>query len=185
MVVISYIVPVFPDLGDYVSSVITIIHPFILMVSTALSFFYHSERIKDTYKFKRYEKVGKFVYYSIIFILLIMVYLVSDLGRFTILAIGSESMHGTIDKGDVVLIDKKNTKYKVGDVLAFNYNGTVIVHRIVEVNKDNTYITKGDANNGKDNWIVNNRMIKGKVGFYIKYVGWPTVKLSEYLEEGS
>ena len=185
MVVISYIVPVFPDLGDYVSSVITIIHPFILMVSTALSFFYHPERIKDTYKFKRYEKVGKFVYYSIIFILLIMVYLVSDLGRFTILAIGSESMHGTIDKGDVVLIDKKNTKYKVGDVLAFNYNGTVIVHRIVEVNKDNTYITKGDANNGKDNWTVNNRMIKGKVDFYIKYVGWPTVKLSEYLEEGS
>ena len=185
MVVISYIVPIFPDLGDYVSSIIIIIHPFILMVSTALSFFYHSEKIKDTYKFKKYEKVGKYVYYFIIFILLIMVYLVSDLGRFTILAIGSESMHGSIDKGDVVLIDKKKTNYKVGDVLAFNYNGTVIVHRIVEVNKDNTYITKGDANNGKDNWIVNNKMIKGSVNFYVKYVGWPTVKLSEYLEEGN
>ena len=185
MVVISYIVPIFPDLGDYVSSIIIIIHPFILMVSTALSFFYHSEKIKDTYKFKKYEKVGKYVYYFIIFILLIMVYLVSDLGRFTILAIGSESMHGTIDKGDVVFIDKKKTKYKVGDVLAFNYNGTIIVHRIVEVNKDNTYITKGDANNGKDNWTVNNRMIKGSVNFYVKYVGWPTVKLSEYLEEGN
>ena len=185
MVVISYIVPIFPDLGDYVSSIIIIIHPFILMVSTALSFFYHSEKIKDTYKYKRYEKVGKYVYYFIIFILLIMVYLVSDLGRFTILAIGSESMHGSIDKGDIVLIDKKKTNYKVGDVLAFNYNGTVIVHRVVEVNKDNTYITKGDANNGKDNWIVNNKMIKGSVNFYVKYVGWPTVKLSEYLEEGN
>ena len=181
MAVPNYILPVFPDLGDYVSSVILLLHPLILLIYTSDSIFYKNDIIRDTYIYQKYQKISKYIYAIIIFLLLIMVYFVSDLGRFTVLAIGSESMKGTVDKGDVVFIDKKLRKYKKGEILAVNIDGTVIVHRIIAVNKDNTYVTKGDNNNGNDNWIVKEDMIKGSANFYIKYIGWPTVKLSEYL----
>ena len=185
MVVINYIVPFFPNFGDYVGAVLLIMHPLLLMIITAGSIFYKQEKITDTYSFKKYEKVGKYAYLVSVAFLLVLVYLVSDLGRYSILAIGSDSMQGSINKGDVVLINKKKNRYKEGDVIAFKYDGTVIVHRIVEVRGYHSYITKGDANNGRDNWIVKDNMIKGSANFSIKYLGWPTVKLSEYLEADS
>ena len=96
-------------------------------------------------------------------------------------------MKGTIDKGDVVFLDKYNKTYKIGDVIAFEYGGTTIIHRIVDINKGEniTYVTKGDYNNSKDSWLVYPKDIKAKCKFKIKYLGWPTVLLSEFLSKKS
>ncbi len=183
MVVVPYILPVFPNLGDYVNSILVIIHPLILLMYTSDSIFYKQDKIDDTYKYKRYEKIGKYVYSCFIVFLAILIYLVSDLGRFTLLAIGSESMKGSINKGDIILIDKKHKDYKKGDIIVYEYNNSLLVHRIVDVREDHTFITKGDNNNGIDSWIVKDSMIKGITNFRIKYLGWPTVQLSEYLNK--
>ena len=39
---------------------------------------------------------------------------------------------------------------KVGDVIAFNLGGKLITHRIIKVNDNGTFITKGDANLGTE-----------------------------------
>ena len=102
--------------------------------------------------------------------------------------IGKKPLSLVLGLGEITItryLDGQNPTRDNSELLKNILRNPILYEMYLEVNKDNTYITKGDANNGKDNWTVNNRMIKGKVGFYIKYVGWPTVKLSEYLEEGS
>ena len=75
----------------------------------------------------------------------------------------SDSMKGDkaddFVKGDLLICDvvDKNAKaeYKEGDVVTFRLNGVdidkdgqddLVTHRIYKVNKDGTYLTKGDAN---------------------------------------
>lgn len=121
----------------------------------------------------------------IVLLLVIMIYLTSNMFRFTSLAIGSGSMTGTINKGDIVIIDKRDKKVKRGDVIAFKEQGRIIVHRLVDVkvnHKVKFYQTKGDANRSKDNWLVSSENIVGKVKIRIRLLGWPTVALSELLQ---
>ena len=184
MVIPNYIVPVFPNIGDYLSTVLLILHPLVTMFLCSNIVFYKKEKIKDTDKYIKLVKAGKYVLIVSGIVLVILIYLISDIGRFTVMAIGSESMTGTINKGDVVVIDKKKREYKKNDIIAYNYDNTIIVHRIVGTKDFKAFIaykTKGDANESEDSWISYKQNIKGKVLFRIKYIGWPTVKLSEYI----
>ena len=93
-------------------------------------------------------------------------------------------MAKVINKGDIVIIDKKQKDINKNDVIAYDQGGRIIVHRVVDILEDetgNVYITKGDANESSDGWTVNNKNLTGKVLVKIKWLGWPTVKLSELL----
>ncbi len=78
---------------------------------------------------------------------------------YTFFEIISGSMSPTIEKGDMILV-KLDTNYKVGDIVSYKENDSIITHRIVE-KKGNSYITKGDANNTVDN-PINESQIIGK-----------------------
>lgn len=186
MTIPAYLLPIFPDFGDYINSLLNIGIPIITLLISARTLFYKREGVKNAkeyYKFNFLEKAFTFI--GIIFLALI-IYLISDRGTFYAMAIGSQSMTGTIEKGDVVIINKKKKEYEVGDILAADVNGTIIVHRITEKNKIEggyVYTTKGDANNAEDFWEVKESMIKGKAVLRVRYLGWPTIKLSEYLRK--
>lgn len=68
----------------------------------------------------------------------------------------SGSMSPTFEAGDMILLRKVDTdELKVGDVICFTEEETVVTHRIMEIQAtedDGTpvYITKGDANNVED-----------------------------------
>ena len=183
MVVVSYIVPVFPNLGDYVTTVLLVMHPMLTLYLCSRFAIYKKDTIKDTKKFYRNIKLQKGLLYGLLVFLIISVYLISGMGRFTLMAIGSESMTGSINKGDVIIIDTKKQKYKVGDVIAYEIGGTIIVHRVVDVNDEKrvSYITKGDYNKNVDDWVAFQEIVRGKSVLTIKFIGWPTVKLSEFL----
>ena len=86
-------------------------------------------------------------------------------------------------KGDVVIINQKYQNLNQGDIIAFKYEGTVIVHRIHQMIKTkNEYFiyTKGDANHNPDNYKITKDMILGVVNCKIPYIGKPTVLLNEY-----
>ncbi len=72
----------------------------------------------------------------------------------------SGSMSPAIEKWDIIIVDL-DADYEVGDIVSFKNGDSFITHRIVEI-KDNTYITKGDANNTVDNPIPKDK-IAGKV----------------------
>jgi len=91
------------------------------------------------------------------------------------------------NKNDVI-VSIKSDEYNVGDVIRFEPDSVstasmTLAHRIVKINDDGTYQTKGDHNEGQltkenniiktDETSINKNQIKGKVifktPFYIFY----------------
>ena len=70
------------------------------------------------------------------------------------------SMAETINPGDWIIV-KIGKNVELDDIITYSQDGEFITHRIVETYKD-SYITKGDANNSKDD-AINKSQIVGKV----------------------
>ena len=72
--------------------------------------------------------------------------------------------------------DKDQEKYEIGDVIVYSVPGVnaPIIHRIVKINDDGTYQTKGDNNSGQLNYesSVTPGQVKGKVIFIIPKIGY-------------
>jgi len=186
MTIPAFILPVTPDLGDYVTTLALTTIPIAILGISYKVFFEKREKITDSKRYKKNISIQRTVSITLGIFLILIIYLVGGFGRFQALAIGSSSMRGTINKGDVVIIDKKNKKYHKNDIIAFSKNGEIIVHRIVKiVKKENGiyYQTKGDANNGEDAWLVDDKSIVGKKKLRILFIGLPTVLLSEFIHK--
>lgn len=70
------------------------------------------------------------------------------------------SMEPSIMTDDVILVAAQES-YEENDVVAFQAGNMVVVHRIVEIRED-TYITRGDANQTEDSPVAFDA-VKGKV----------------------
>ncbi len=78
------------------------------------------------------------------------------------------SMEKAINAGDFVIV-KITKDIKTNDIISYNLGKDVITHRVVEAYK-NTYVTRGDANNAKDDPIDVDQVI-GKVVVIIPHFG--------------
>lgn len=184
----SYILPIVPDLGDYINSVIGILLPTMIYMNTARILEEDLEskgNLEDQVKSRGF-KIGDVVMIAVIAVL---VGLISGRFTFGLIGIGSESMSPNIEKGDSVLYMKvkDESQLKEGDILVFNSGTKIIIHRLVEIKKDGDktyFITKGDANNTKDSLNLTMDNIKGKVLFKIKYLSYPSLLLKELVDKG-
>jgi signal peptidase I len=74
-------------------------------------------------------------------------------------------------------------EYKVGDIIVFSVKGAraPIIHRVIKINRDGTYQTKGDHNSGQLNYelSVKKDQIHGKVIFIIPKLGYFKVIISK------
>ena len=89
------------------------------------------------------------------------------------------SMADSININDMVLI-KSFESYDINDVIMFKRNSNFVTHRIIEKTEEG-FITKGDANNTQDEWVVKKDEIVGKsvlvipkVGFVLDYFKTPS-----------
>ncbi len=71
------------------------------------------------------------------------------------------SMEPAISANDMIVTQKK-TAYEVGDIIMFESGNILVTHRIAEKTED-SFITKGDANNVEDASPVKAEQIVGKV----------------------
>lgn len=85
------------------------------------------------------------------------------IGNFGLSVVISGSMEPTINVNDAV-ITKAEEKYLAGDVIVYiEENGkSAVVHRIVNIDENGNYVTKGDANNSTDKPVAE-EAVKGKV----------------------
>ena len=83
-----------------------------------------------------------------------------ELFGYSLFEVATGSMEPAISKNDII-ITKKNNTYEINDIITFSKDKNYITHRIISKNND-TYITKGDANNTADNAIETSSII-GKV----------------------
>ena len=72
----------------------------------------------------------------------------------------SGSMEPTFSKDDLILV-KKTDNIAIGDIVVYQSNNSLVVHRVVSID-DDVVITKGDANNIEDS-SFDKSAIKGVV----------------------
>ncbi len=176
-----YIVPIIPDLGEYVQSVISISLPIVIYISVYEMIDSKCNKPRPIIKKDSFNLVDL----GVGVILIILIALVSGLFPLYMIGIGSTSMAPTINKGDAVILKKtsKNNTIKKGDIIAFTRSekdskAITVVHRVSEVSKakgKRVYITKGDANKSDDTNYVTDTQVKGVVKLRIPLIAYPTI----------
>lgn len=178
------IVPILPNIGEYLNSMILIALPLLIYIHcfTLVDERTHKvEHVFETYQFSILDIPTTIV-------IVTLAALISGFFPHYMIGIGSSSMSPSINRGDAVVIKKinKNTKLKVGDIIAYKEDKITIVHRIHELqtykNKE-AYLTKGDANNGADNYIVPRDHVKGVIKLRVPFIAYPTIWLSEMFKK--
>ena len=177
-----FILPFFPDLGDYLRTIFDLILAFSIykMLDKAISY---GDKV-DIYINKIRRRI---LLLPLIIFTIGIVTLVSGIFSYKLIAIASNSMYPVYERGDAIIYEKidndKLNSIKEGDILVFVRNSVIVTHRVVKItnNKDKIiFNTKGDNNEVEDNFEVNSDSVLGVVKYKIKYVGMFTIWLSEY-----
>lgn len=92
----------------------------------------------------------------------------ADFFGYSTFEVQTGSMVPAINVSDLIIVKKDNSP-KVKDIITYEKDGTFITHRVVEAYKE-TYVTKGDANNTKDEAITQDQIV-GKVVKVIPHFG--------------
>lgn len=103
---------------------------------------------------------------------------VADLFGKSILRVVSGSMEPTIYAGDYILVEKIDCDLlQEGDIITFyseddSIYGMPNTHRIVSVNADGSFVTKGDANSTADETTVTPDRLIGKYSGKLRFFRW-------------
>ena len=169
-----YIFAIRPQISNALLSFAKIIIPIGIYLIICLVY---KTKSKVTAKTKRRFNVAFTAISTILAISFVM--LISGVFQYKILVIATESMTGAIDKGDAVIYETYDEQtLKAEDVIVFNKDNALIVHRIVEINNINgeiRYYTKGDANDSVDSGYITDAQIVGIIKLKIKYMGYPSL----------
>lgn len=175
-----FVLPVIPNLGDYISSVLSISLPALVYIGV-FPIIEDNDNIVESTRVKK--KISVFDVLVAVIIVPIIV-LISGIFPHYMLGIGSNSMQPTINKGDAIILEKVSdkTNLKKGDIVAYDNGKLIIVHRIERIEKTGEsikYILKGDANNGIDPRPVNRSQIQGVVKLKVPYIAWPSIWMTK------
>ena len=177
----SFIVPIMPNPNKYLYSIIWAVFPLIVFYKEYTAF----KKDDDEYPNRFYNKKNTFLLITSFVLTIVLVYFNSGYFRYHSIAIASNSMKPVFNKGDTVIIEKLNENYdnlKKDDIIAFKYSGVLVIHRIVDIVKVNDKLfiyTKGDYNQTRDSFVVEEEMIYGVVRTKIPIIGYPTVWINE------
>lgn len=176
----TVLLPIIPDTGLYIQALIRLLFPFTLLSNT----YKFCKKREHNIPLSREKRYGLILLPAVAILTFVLAYYVSGIFRYYAIAIASGSMQPNIYKGDVVIVDQEFNvdKLKKGQIIAYKYEGIIVVHRLADIIKiDNKYYiySKGDANESKDEYIIYEDMIMGVVDAKIPYIGLPTVWLSE------
>lgn len=169
-----YMLPIVPNMYILFRAIARIVIPLIFYF--ILSYMYDRVTFQEVLKVKPKISISSII---ILILVIIMAGLISCEFRYGILTIGSGSMTGTLNKGDIAFFKKFNgQELEIGDIIIFKRGKRNIVHRITQVgifNDEYVYITKGDKNKVEDNGYVYQKDIQGIVHYRIKYIGYPSI----------
>lgn len=179
----KYFLPIIPNFGIYIESVIYVIIPLLIFMIIYDGF--EKRKIKKIISSKD-GKHKKFGYIITIFLLILVVSLTCGYYKYQAIVVATGSMTPNINKGDVVIVKKLNKEeilnLKIGDILVFHRENKIVVHRIYDIYKSGNEVffkTKGDNNNAPDGYLIELAEVIGTTKFKVDYVGYPTVILYE------
>ena len=185
-----YLLPIIPDFNEYFQSIFSLL--VLVLITFMMTKLFNDEA--DDFEVDRETSTARKIGISLVtlevFIAATLVYLVSGYFKYYAIAIASDSMNPTFDRGSIAIIKKQDSNdysnLEVGDIVAYNRENIIIAHRIAKITEiDNVkyFYTKGDSNKNIDNYVVRQEMILGEINTYIPFLGYPTVLLNELLTD--
>ena len=177
-----YVIPIVPNIYIFFESIIKLIVPYIIYVILEALYVRNKPIISRTQK--RSEKIISII---LCIIVAIIILLISCRFKYGVLVIGSESMTGTLNKGDIIIYEKYDEKeeIKTGDIVIYKIEDIQIVHRVTDqknLGEEIRYYTKGDANVQEDDGYREREDIVGKVKGRIPYIGYLTLWINDIYE---
>lgn len=177
--------PILPNLDWFYTGLSGILVPAIVFV---LINYAHMQKVRQTTR--KEEKSNKPSTYIPAFIFIFFVVgFVLGFFKYMPLAIVSNSMFPSFERGDMAVIEKVKKqdmdKIKIGTVIRFQVDNYYVIHRVVDIEKTEDgllFTTKGDNNNAEDVDKVTEEQILGIYRFKVKYIGFPSVWLSEAIK---
>jgi len=93
--------------------------------------------------------------------------------------IASNSMYPDISRGDMVIAQKSDfDEIQENDIIEYQLENIRVVHRVIDlkyVDGDTFLVTKGDANQIEDAFMVSRQQYLGTVTTVIPYIGYPSL----------
>lgn len=178
MTLYSVLIPIQPAVPSALMSFINITFPTVAILFMAMLY----ERKKKSFARRKaiFETVASAV--SIVLMAVFMM-LISCRFRFGMIVVATESMTGSIDKGDAIVYEEYDGQaIEEGQVLVFEKDKTVYIHRVVKIESIDgqvRYYTKGDANDSNDTGYITRENMIGLTDLTIKYIGYPTLWVRE------
>lgn len=173
-----YFLSVKPELNMLLEAVILLVFPYVVY-----NYVKELNNRRTVTKKREKKKENKIVTAISTIIFVILVCLVSREFKYSMIGIGSESMTGTINKGDAIIYKRYEKDEDVKNkVIVFKRNNVMIVHRVIKVytlDGEYVYQTKGDANESADNWLVEQSDVLGIVEKRVPFIAWASVILGE------
>lgn len=181
------ILPIYPDLDWYYTSILGILLPTIAFIMIK----YIDDKVESLKPKSRLKKERPIRTIIAITPLVIFSLFVAGIFKYKPTSIMSNSMHPIYDRGDVIIIEKVNSKniekLKKYDIIEYRLDNIIVAHRIIYIEKHNDgsklYITKGDNNNVADKEKVKPEQIEGIVKTSIPKVGYPSVWLNDFFNK--
>lgn len=129
------------------------------------------------------KKCSKVAIWTTICIFISFLFFVTVWGGIRPLTVMSGSMEPSIKTGSVAIIETNLTDFKdieKGDIITFDIGGSFVTHRAVDITEGGI-VTKGDANNARDLWIVTDDNYYGKELFSVPYIGYLIVFIRQHI----
>ena len=172
-----YLIPIIPNIHILFETIIRIILPYIIYLILEENY----SRKENVLAVKTRTK-DIVITTIVLLISCALLMLVSCKFKYGALVIGSGSMTGTINKGDVIVYEATNKDIQIEDIIVFKNQDIRVIHRVIDKRDSGTgmrYYTKGDANSNEDEGYRTTDDIIGVVKFRIPYIGQMTLLLND------
>ena len=177
---VFYLIPYGSAISDGIVSLVNLLLP-ILIYFFIDSLYERKKRYALGQKSLFRRTLSKILTAVAVIIMIGTVMLISNQFYYGALVIATDSMTGELNKGDVAIFEKYEDQFlREGQVIVFDQNGTMVVHRIADIkiiNEVTRYYTKGDANDANDVGFRLKEDIVGLVNYKLPYIGFPTLWL--------
>ena len=180
----SIYLPILPNLNWFYTGVFGILVPMILYVLVN----YSQAKLERKLSWRDEKQNRPITYIPVLVIGFLVVGFVIGLFKYQPVAVVSDSMLPVFARGDMIIVEKFNQedidKLKKDDIIKFAVDNYYVIHRIHEIEETDDgiqIITKGDNNNAPDSKPVKPEQIQSIYKTHVKYLGFPSVWLSEAL----
>lgn len=180
----SIYLPILPNLNWFYTGLFGILVPMILYVLVN----YSQAKLERKLSWRDEKNSRPITYVPILVIGFLVVGFVIGLFKYQPVAVVSDSMLPVFARGDMIIVEKFNQEdvenIKVDDIIKFAVDNYYVIHRVHDIEKTDDgiqFITKGDNNNAPDSKPVKPEQIQSIYRTHVKFLGFPSVWLSEAL----